>query len=240
MSRTRGRALIALVMALLGAGVFLAVDASRHTNSRYDVDIAQTVQEWSAPGLSSALEFVNELTNFYPSVAIWSTTLVLLMWRRQRIEAFVLLISVVAFWGVEALGVLVNRPRPSPELVHVSKALIGNGFPSGHVFGAVVFYGLLSGVAFRHVRWTTLRLFVPVLGVSIVAMAALARVYLGAHWPSDVLGGLLLGSVTLAGLLWVYAGLSAGCLEFLGLEFRVTRLGEQTPGRAPGAAPVAP
>jgi membrane-associated phospholipid phosphatase len=123
-------------------------------------------------------------------------------------------------------------------LVHVSKALIGNGFPSGHVFGAVVFYGLLTGVALRRVRWMPVRLLAPALGISIVAMAAVARVYLGEHWPSDVLGGLLLGSVTLAGLLWVYAGLSAGCIEFLGLESRVTSLGKRASGPSFGAAPA--
>ena len=239
MSLTRGRALAVLVMAMLGAGLFLAVDASRHTNSRYDGDLARAVQGWDAPGLSATLEFVNEFTNFYPSAAIWSAILAFLIWRRYRVEAFVLLISVVAFWGAEALGVLVNRPRPSPELVHVSKALIGNGFPSGHVFGAVIFYGLLTGVALRRVRWLPVRLLAPALGVSIVATAAVARVYLGAHWPSDVLGGFLLGSVTLAGLLWVYAGLSAGCIEFLGLEFRITSLGERTSGLSLEAAPIA-
>ena len=63
------------------------------------------------------------------------------------------------------------------------------------------------------------------MGLSIVVLAGVARVHMGVHWPSDVLGSLLLGSAVLGGLLWVYAGLSAGYLEFLGLEFRVRRHG---------------
>ncbi len=70
-----------------------------------------------------------------------------------------------------------------------------------------------------------LRLLAPALGISIVVLAGVARVNLGVHWPSDVLGSLFLGSAVLGGLLWVYAGLSAGYLEFLGLEFRVRRRG---------------
>ena len=99
MSLTRGRAVAVPVMALLDAGLFLAVDVSRHTNSRYDVDLVRAVQGWDAPGLSAALEFVNEFTNFYPSVSIWSATLAFLICRRYRVEAFALLISVVAVWG---------------------------------------------------------------------------------------------------------------------------------------------
>ena len=132
------------------------------------------------------------------------------------------MLAVVSFLGAEALGVLVNRPRPSPDLVHVSQSLVGNGFPSGHVFGTVVFYGLLSGVTWHHVRWSPLRFLVPAIAASITVLAGIARVYLGVHWTSDVLGGLLLGVVTLVGLLWIYSKLKAGYMELLGLQFHVT------------------
>ena len=139
MRLTKGRIFTVLVMGLLLAGLFLAYDASRHTHSTYDVSITLYVQSWHAPGLGSFLNFISELTNFYPAVAIWTATFVFFFWRGLRLEAFTLLLAVMAFLGAEALGVLVNRPRPSPDLVHVSQALIGNSFPSGHVFGAVVF-----------------------------------------------------------------------------------------------------
>ena len=225
MSKTRGIVLAILVTVLLGAGLFLAYDASKHNESRYDVSITQEVQAWDAPGLDGTLRFVSEFTNFYPGLAIWTAVVAIFIWRGLRVEALVLLMAVVTFAGAEALGVLVDRPRPSSQLVHVSEALIGNGFPSGHVFAAVVFYGLLVTMILRRTRMVSIRVLAPVIGLSIVILAGVARVYLGVHWTSDVLGGFFLGSAALGGLLWVYAGLSAGCLEFLGLEFRVKRLG---------------
>ena len=243
MRRTRGRILAGLVIALLVAGLFLAYDATRHSHSTYDVSITQYVQSWNAPGLSPFLNTVSELTNFYPSVAIWTATFVLFFWRGHRVAAFTLLLAVVTFLGMEALSVFVNRPRPSPELVHVSQFLIGNSFPSGHVFGTVVFYGFLVGVAWHRLRWPPLKLLLPATVASIVALAGVARVYLGVHWASEVLAGLLFGVVCLVGLLWAYYKLKTGHLELLGLQFQVRQ--RRSPERSwvkipiwPGRSPV--
>ena len=140
-------------------------------------------------------------------------------------EAFVLLIAVAAFLGAEALGNLVARPRPSSDLIRVEYMLVGNGFPSGHVFGAVVFYGFLVGAAWRSLGRGILRLLVATGAAFVIGAAGLARVYFGVHWTSDVLGGLLLGSVALAVLLWVYTGMKAGYVQLLGLQFHVSESG---------------
>ena len=90
-------------------------------------------------------------------------------------------------------------------------------------FGAKpVFYSLLIGVSWHRIRWLPFRLLLPAIAASIIALAGVARVYLGVHWVSDVLGGLLLGLVTLVSLLWAYTRLRAGHMELLGLQFHVT------------------
>ena len=223
MQLTKGRIITGLVMVLLLGGLFLAYDASRHAHSTFDVIITRYVQGWDTPGVGSSLRVISEITNLWPGVAIWTATSVILFWRGLRIEAFTLLLAVGTFLAAEALGVLVNRPRPSPELVHVSQSLFGNSFPSGHIFGAVVFYGLLIGMSWHRIKWLPIRLLILAIAVPIIALAGVARVYLGVHWANDVLGGLLFGVVTLAALLWVYSRLRAGHLELLGLYFHVTR-----------------
>ena len=112
------------------------------------------------------------------------------------------------------------------------RRLVGQRSDSGHVFGAVVFYGFLTGVAWHRLRWLPLRLLLPAIAASIVVLAGVARVYIGVHWASDVLGGLLLGVVSLVGLLWVYYKLEAGHLELLGLQFHVTQRRRTTRNRA--------
>ena len=103
MSRTRGRVFTILFTALLLAGLFLAYDASKHTESRYDVSITQEVQAWDVPGLDRALRFISEFTNFFPGLAIWTAVVAIFIWRGLRVEALVLLMAVVTFVGAEAL-----------------------------------------------------------------------------------------------------------------------------------------
>ncbi len=113
------------------------------------------------------------------------------------------------------------------------RRLVGQRSDSGHVFGAVVFYGFLTGVAWHRLRWLPLRLLLPAIAASIIVLAGVARVYMGVHWASDVLGGLLLGVVSVAGLLWVYYRLEAGHLELLGLQFHVTQPRSPKVNRSP-------
>ena len=106
------------------------------------------------------------------------------LWRRQS-DAWVPLL-IVAVAAVEiALKTFVSQPLPPRELsravelvpfVHISFA---GAFPSGHVARTA----FLAGVA-RVPNW---------LAVGTVALMMVTRVYLADHWPSDVLGGLLLG-----------------------------------------------
>jgi undecaprenyl-diphosphatase len=85
----------------------------------------------------------------------------------------------------QATKYLVGRPRPR------GKAM---GFPSGHMTGAASFAVLAIYFAIKE-RWNRpTRLALTVVVVAMVVLVGLARVVLHAHWPSDVLGGLLLGS----------------------------------------------
>jgi undecaprenyl-diphosphatase len=211
-----------MIVVLFLAGSFLAYDASRNAHSSYDVRITRYVQTLSAAWLDPVISFFNELTNMYPAIAIWTGSFILFSILGLRVEAFTLLLAALAFFGMETLGNFVARPRPSPELVHVSQNLMGNSFPSGHVFGAVVYYGLLIGFGWRRTRWAPIKLLLAAAAAFTVGMAAFARIYLGVHWASDVLGGLLLGGTALAVLLWFYTGMKAGYLELLGLRFHVS------------------
>ena len=85
------------------------------------------------------------------------------------------------FWL--GLASLISADRPSGTGVVVFEQLEAGGFPSGHVFHAVVAWGALSGVT-RLPRWVPLAV-----GVAV----AISRVYLGVHFLGDVLASLLLG-----------------------------------------------
>lgn len=85
-----------------------------------------------------------------------------------------------------------------PSLSTLIERGTANSFPSGHMVRTVLMYGLVGFVIYRLAPWEwTRRLAVPV-AVTMVAAMALDRLYLGVHWQSDVVGGLLLGGLALA------------------------------------------
>jgi undecaprenyl-diphosphatase len=117
----------------------------------------------------------------------------------------------VGFGGVTALyylvKALVDRSRP-PASMRVGPPFASGSFPSGHSAEALVVWGLLAVLAasimVRH-RW------LPVLGAALVVlMVGAVRVYLGTHWPSDVLSGYALGGAWLGLVAAVTQGLSTG------------------------------
>jgi membrane-associated phospholipid phosphatase len=123
-----------------------------------------------------------------------------------RLEAITLVVvctlSAIIDW---AMKLLVARPRPSASLVEVLQAASGASFPSGHVMSYVAFWGLLFSfgiILFRgHYWWRTALLIISALFVVLVGPA---RVYLGDHWTSDILGSYLLSGMIVGIAVWMY------------------------------------
>ncbi len=101
------------------------------------------------------------------------------------------------------ISILVHRQRP-PDLDWAMHAA-GYAFPSGHTNAATVAAGFLAWAVSRHVADRRGRLAVWALAVGYAALVGWSRVWLGVHWPLDVLGGWMLGSAWLAGLAAVVA-----------------------------------
>lgn len=103
--------------------------------------------------------------------------------------------------GAGALGgvvkLIVQRPRPGATLVHVFAQLNDSSFPSGHVLLFMAFLGFLFFLIYTRVRHSAGRTLGLTLSGALIALVGVSRVYLGEHWPSDVLGAYLLGSVWL-------------------------------------------
>jgi membrane-associated phospholipid phosphatase len=107
---------------------------------------------------------------------------------------------VLRYWST-ILKKLVESPRPSSGAgVYVDQLRDSYGFPSGHVYGDVLFYGVLAAMAPALVP---ARLVLPLraLCVAIIVLSGPARVVVGAHWPSDIAGGYLWGAAALYGAL---------------------------------------
>ena len=124
----------------------------------------------------------------------------------RRLEAGVLLGALLVLRLAQPIiKNLVDRERPPESLVERRAGFGSESFPSGHMMSAVVLCGVVTVIAWglplgRRTQWT-----VTAVASVVVTLNGLSSVYMGVHWPSDILGGLLWGVVIVipaAALLW--------------------------------------
>jgi len=133
---------------------------------------------------------VTELGDSFINICLsGAVLLVLLLKRCYRIAGYWVLTVLGGLLGVQLLKWLIHLPRPV-AIYHGASAY---GFPSGHTTMSVILYGFLAILLARGLS-STLRwgLFVSVFLISFII--AISRLYLGAHWLSDVLGGFFIGT----------------------------------------------
>lgn len=164
-----------------------------------DVTIERAVQA-EHPGWLETLASAVSWVGFPPqSTIIFGIIIAAIFVSGRRREAGLALFAAAgsaALWFL--IAPLVHRPRPSPDLVRVAANIPFGSFPSGHVLNLTAFFGCLAYLAFTRLPSGWLRTLIVVCCAALVVGIGFARIYSGEHWPSDVLGGYLLGSVWLA------------------------------------------
>jgi membrane-associated phospholipid phosphatase len=191
--------------ALSGAFVGLAVGAHSLQADALDVHITREVQRWTS--LDGVLTGVSWLGYSPQDVVIALAILATLAAVGFRIAALWLAVSVTGAGILDwAIKLAVGRQRPPASLVHVARHNADYSFPSGHVLSYVALYGFLLAFAWLRVKQPVVRLLIAAPCAALVLLIGPSRVYLGAHWASDVLGAYLLGAVWLSVIVQLYAG----------------------------------
>lgn len=127
--------------------------------------------------------------------------------------------SVAAVISINIMKLIVKRPRP--ELFEHLEKVNGYSFPSGHALATFVIYGLAA--YFLAESLPNRRRLIFFITTVLLLLIGLSRLYLGVHWPSDVLGGWLIGTALLAASIWWYhkGGLVRAIRIVLGIIFLV-------------------
>ena len=145
-----------------------------------------------------AIRFLTHFADVLTLVVLGTLLLGLLLWQGRRWQALALFLAIAfgqaLLWSMKWAFA---RPRPEQGLADA----VGQSFPSGHSFSAMVFYGFLLFLTWQFCASAAMRAFATVvLGLLILAIGA-SRLLLSVHWVSDVLGGFVIG------LAWLCASL---------------------------------
>jgi membrane-associated phospholipid phosphatase len=188
---------VLIVFVLFAIDTFLVV---KNEVLPFDIPIATFIQSVNWGPLVYPLELINA------SAGIWQVLLgavaVVALFIVERRAGWLLLIGSISSGLDNIIKLVISRQRPPADLVHILSPTTGFSFPSGH---AVFFTWLSFMIAFslaprfgprvRPILW--------ILAAIVIVLTCIARVWAGAHWPSDVLGGVLLGVGWSAFVLWL-------------------------------------
>jgi undecaprenyl-diphosphatase len=183
--------LIAAKMLVIGALAVAVMEIA--VVARADIAIAGAIHSLTTEWLTSLWMAVSDLAA--PKAILLMTLAMsgLLVVGRHWHGAAALVLSVLAAQvAVELAKELISRPRPGGADAIVDPS--GFSFPSAHSASAVALYLMLAVIAAGLLK-PRLRILAYIAAALVVALVGFSRVYLGAHYPTDVLAGWLLGGV---------------------------------------------
>lgn len=164
----------------------------------FDVWLINVAYAFRSPTMTEFMFFLTFLGSPLFLLTL-SVIMVLYLFTKRRRDAIIYL-------GILYSGVLLNlilkytfaRPRPQfHPLVHENLF----SFPSGHAMNSFVFYMALSYFIFRETKNVKFTIFVTIISVLIIIGVGISRVYLGVHYPSDVIAGYV------AGFIWIVSAI---------------------------------
>jgi len=186
---------------------WLAEEMLEGDTQQFDAFVRTTVHQLATPDLTRLMQ----VFSFLGSVAAVTVMCVVAIWvslyfRRPGTAALL----AITMLGVAALDVALkhafHRPRP---VAFFGVTPSSYSFPSGHALGSLCFYGMLAAILAPCVRGRGAKFCIWMATVVLVGMIGFSRVYLGVHYPSDVMAGYCAATV------WV------GAVGFLDRSLRI-------------------
>ena len=190
--------LVSFVIFVLSLNFFVEIteDLKEDELVVFDQYFTEKIQSFRAPPLTSFFQLVTHLGDRFSYLFF---TLVIaayffIKYAKWKFTLQTLLVLLFSSLSNVVLKRVINRERPTLEhLVAVSTL----SYPSGHAMSAMAFYGFLIYLSFRLSLFLWSKVLSLVMLGTLILLIGISRVYLGVHYPSDVLAGFV------GGLIWV-------------------------------------
>src|SRR4051812_41288317 len=182
--------------ALAVGGTWMFAELAGHVTSGSTQVFDDTVLQWIGAHRTQWLtDAMVEITALGTGVVVMMTVLIsslFLFLSKHRYSALLLLIATAG-------GLVLNTflklgfGRPRPTILDWGTHAASSSFPSGHAMNSVIVYGTVAYLAARLQARRRARVFTLVVAGVIILLVCGSRLYLGVHYPSDVLAGLIVG-----------------------------------------------
>ena len=183
-----------LIVAVIGAAAFVTLASHVRSGSTQEFD--NSVIRWMgahhSPGLDAVMLEITALGTGTVVLMVVAVAALFLVLTQHKYSAILLLAS--TFGGIVLNGVLklgFNRPRPSLFVPAVHT--VSSSFPSGHAMSAAIVYSTVAYLAARLHRRKWARWLIMIAALILIALISASRLYLGVHYPSDVIAGAAIG-----------------------------------------------
>jgi membrane-associated phospholipid phosphatase len=161
----------------------------------FDYGIIEWSQTFITPGLTNVMKFFTLIGSIKAIAFFFVLSVLLMWWKRKRWEAAFLLGALsgsIVFNLV--LKLIFHRERPT---IHPLIKETGYSFPSGHSMQSFVFYSIIGYFLFLFFKRKSAKAAIVVLTAGLIFMVGISRIYLGVHYPSDVVASFAAGATWL-------------------------------------------
>lgn len=199
------RFFLIICIALIIAFIALAFFVSANPIPAFDLNISLFVQKYHSDALDKimlGISLFGELPYSFILVILVALLFYVFKYKREAFFVFSILLSGLVILGVKNI---INRPRPTEFYVRLVEINRFRSFPSGHVLSYILFFGFMILLMYQLKTIPLLtRRIISYFSAFFMITISFSRVYLGAHWFSDTLGGLILGLLCLIPLSYFY------------------------------------
>jgi undecaprenyl-diphosphatase len=196
------RAFFISLICAFGFGL-IALLISDQKIANFDNFIIRTVQSWESPALTTIMKFFTFVGAGLPAGVISLIAIIILYKFLDHRTELILFLWVVIGSALLNIGLKLLFQRARPVLHRIADAN-GFSFPSGHAMAAFSVYAVLAYLVWKHIRTGTGRALFLIFSIGMILLIGISRIYLGVHYPSDVLGGYLASGFWLAISIWFF------------------------------------
>ncbi len=181
----------------------MALLVSKHTIINFDRIIIYYVQGLESPWLTNTMKVFSFIGGTIPVVVISLLSIIILFKVFKHRSELVLFIAVIlgAYILFETLKQLFHRARPD---LHRLAEASNYSFPSGHATMAFALYGVLTFLLWRHISTHLGRTVLIIFSIFMIGLIGISRIYLGVHYPSDIIAGYFISAFWLTSAIGFY------------------------------------